>query len=149
LVRQRSRRGYRQASVSFWSWSEGEPDPSTHFPLGGFPEFPQALRRGISEFGKNDSNGDYNMDHNHETRGNGGFFSSAVNIALIGFLAIGGYFLITEHRAHVATVIPYLPFLLILACPLLHIFGHGGHEGSGNSRDGSPDEGRNTPPHQH
>ena len=46
----------------------------------------------------------------------------------LGFLAIAGYFLLTEHRAH---VIPYLPFLLLLACPLMHLFmhrGHGGHD---------------------
>jgi hypothetical protein len=42
------------------------------------------------------------------------------------FLLIAGYFAITEHRAH---VVPYLPFLLLLACPLLHLLhGHGGHE---------------------
>ena len=42
---------------------------------------------------------------------------------LIGFLAIAAYFLFSEHRAH---FIYYLPFLLLLACPLLHMFhGHG------------------------
>ena len=42
-----------------------------------------------------------------------------------GFALIAGYFLITEHRAH---VIQYLPFVLLLACPLMHLFhGHGGH----------------------
>ena len=46
-----------------------------------------------------------------------------------GFLLIGGFFLVAEHRAH---VYPYLPFLLLLACPLLHMFhGHGGHGGHG------------------
>ena len=41
------------------------------------------------------------------------------------FVLISAYFLITEHRAH---VIQFLPFLLLLACPLLHMFhGHGGH----------------------
>lgn len=41
-----------------------------------------------------------------------------------GFLLVAGYFLITEHRAH---VVPYLPFLLLLACPLMHLFHHRGH----------------------
>ena len=36
-----------------------------------------------------------------------------------GFVLIIGYLLLTEHRAH---VIQYLPFLLVLACPLLHLF---------------------------
>ena len=44
---------------------------------------------------------------------------------LLGFLLIAGFFLFTEHRAHLFGI---LPFLLILACPLMHLFHHGhGH----------------------
>jgi hypothetical protein len=44
---------------------------------------------------------------------------------LIGFLAIAGYFLLSEHRAH---FIAYLPFVLLAACLLLHLMhGHGSH----------------------
>jgi hypothetical protein len=44
---------------------------------------------------------------------------------LLGFAVIAGYFLVTEHRAH---LFEYLPYALLLACPLLHLFhGHGGH----------------------
>lgn len=46
----------------------------------------------------------------------------------ICFLAIAGFFLLTEHTAHVFGVLPYL---LLLTCPLMHVFmhhGHGGHE---------------------
>lgn len=46
-----------------------------------------------------------------------------------GFLAVGGFFLITEHWAH---LFGYLPFLLLLACPLMHLFHHGGHGGHGS-----------------
>ena len=66
----------------------------------------------------------------------------------IGFALIAGYFLVTEHRAH---VVEYLPFLLLLACPLLHFFhGHGGHQGHG----GPENEGRSRkdpepPQHRH
>jgi hypothetical protein len=43
----------------------------------------------------------------------------------VAFGLVGAYFLITEHRAH---VYEYLPYVLLLACPLLHLFhGHGGH----------------------
>ena len=35
-----------------------------------------------------------------------------------------GFFLLTEHRAHLFGV---LPFLLVLLCPLMHLFMHGGH----------------------
>ena len=57
---------------------------------------------------------------------------------LLGFLAIGGYFLITEHRAHLALAIPYLPWLLLLACPLMHRFMHHGH-GAHGGHDGASD----------
>jgi hypothetical protein len=48
---------------------------------------------------------------------------------LLGFLAIAGFFLVTEHTAHVFGVLPYL---LLLACPLLHTFMHHGRGGHGN-----------------
>ena len=35
-----------------------------------------------------------------------------------------GFFLLTEHRAHLFGA---LPFLLVLLCPLLHVFMHHGH----------------------
>jgi hypothetical protein len=47
----------------------------------------------------------------------------------VGFALIAGYFLLTEHRAHFFSALPYL---LLLACPLLHFFhGHGGHHQRG------------------
>ena len=49
-------------------------------------------------------------------------------IAFLGFVAIAGFFLITEHRAH---VLGALPLLLLALCPLLHLFGHGGHNHGG------------------
>ncbi|CAG0987699.1 hypothetical protein BURK2_02201 [Burkholderiales bacterium] len=47
----------------------------------------------------------------------------------IGFAAIAAFFLFTEHRAHLFGVLPYL---LLLACPLMHLFHHGGHGGHGS-----------------
>lgn len=42
-----------------------------------------------------------------------------------GFAAIAVYFVVAEHRAH---ALQFLPYALLLACPLLHLFhGHGGH----------------------
>ena len=53
-------------------------------------------------------------------------------LALLGFLAIAAFFLLTEHRAHLFGALPYL---LVLACPLLHFThgGHGGHGGHGHA----------------
>jgi len=42
----------------------------------------------------------------------------------MGFLLFGAFLLLSEHRAH---ALGYLPFLLILACPLMHVFMHHGH----------------------
>ena len=48
-------------------------------------------------------------------------------LVFAGFIIIGGYFLISEHSAHLAVALPYLPYLLLLVCPLLHVFLHRGH----------------------
>jgi hypothetical protein len=42
-----------------------------------------------------------------------------------------GLLLLTDHRQH---VLDFLPFLILLACPLVHIFMH---HGSGTSQHGS------------
>lgn len=55
---------------------------------------------------------------------------------LIGFLAIAAFFVLAEHKAHLMGALPYL---LILLCPLLHVFhhrGHGGHHDHGEQHDG-------------
>jgi hypothetical protein len=61
------------------------------------------------------------------------WFRSRTGLVLLAFLAIAAFFLITEHRAHVLGV---LPFLLVLLCPLLHLFLHGRH-GGGHAGHGS------------
>jgi hypothetical protein len=68
------------------------------------------------------------MEHKGYDEGSPGFFASRANIVLLGFLAIAGYFLVTEHWAH---IVPFLPWLLLLSCPLMHVFMHGGHGGHG------------------
>lgn len=55
---------------------------------------------------------------------------------LIGFLVVAAFFLFTEHTAHVFGVLPYL---LILACPLMHLFMHGGHGSRGMHSGGNDD----------
>lgn len=52
------------------------------------------------------------------------FWKSKAAIVMLVFAGVGGFFLITEHWAHLYGI---LPFLLILACPLMHIFMHHGH----------------------
>ncbi len=47
----------------------------------------------------------------------GPWFRSRSGLVLLAFPAIAGFFLVTEHTAHLLGVLPYL---LLLACPLLH-----------------------------
>ena len=60
----------------------------------------------------------------------GSWFRSRSGLILVAFLAIAGFFIVAEHTAHVLGVLPYL---LLLACPLLH-FVHGRHGGGHGGR---------------
>jgi len=58
----------------------------------------------------------------------------------IGFVLIAVFYLLKEHYAH---VVGSLPYLLLLACPLMHLFGHGHHGrhgGEGGVRSVDPAE---------
>jgi hypothetical protein len=75
-----------------------------------------------------------------------------------GFAVVALFFLVTEHRAH---LYGWLPYLLLAACPLMHLFhGHGkhGNHGAGEQprrRDQTPpdtpdaDDPVSPSPHQH
>ncbi len=98
------------------------------------------------------------MNHSHE-HGNGrpsGPNWSRINqwVLWIG-LAAAVAWMFFRHSEHVVTL---LPFLILLACPLMHLFGHGGHGGHGRHGGGSDarpkDDARQLPPggqggHQH
>ena len=64
------------------------------------------------------------MNHDHPEKPPS-FWRSRTGLTLLGFLAIAGFFLFTEHRAH---LLGALPFVLLALCPLLHLFGHAGHD---------------------
>ncbi|MBY3184237.1 DUF2933 domain-containing protein [Rhizobium laguerreae] len=56
-------------------------------------------------------------------------WSTYTRTVFIAFAAIALVLITYEHRVHVLGI---LPWLLILACPLMHLFmhhGHGGHSG--------------------
>jgi hypothetical protein len=60
------------------------------------------------------------------------FWRSRYGIGWLVLAGIAGWFLWTEHRAHLFGA---LPWLVLLACPLMHLFmhrGHHGHHGQGN-----------------
>ena len=82
------------------------------------------------------------MEHEHHSENRKGWLNSTSNWVLLAFLAIAGFYLIAEHKAHVFGM---LPFLILLACPLLHVFMHRGHAGhSDDSPSAGHDHGNQT-----
>ena len=73
------------------------------------------------------------------------FWSSRYAIGLFVLGAIALYFLLTEHRAHFFFA---FPLLLLLACPLMHIFMHHGHGGHGDGNDHHHDSLQRAPAEQ-
>ncbi|THJ15555.1 MAG: DUF2933 domain-containing protein [Nitrospira sp. CG24B] len=70
-------------------------------------------------------------------------------LVLGAFLAVLGFFLVTEHRAHLFGVLPYL---FLFACPLFHLLLHRRHGGHGiDSPQGrkEPDSQANAGGHSH
>ena len=57
---------------------------------------------------------------------------------LWGAIGIIGYFLFTEHRAH---LIYFLPYALLLACPVMHLFMHHGNHESHSARSNENERG--------
>lgn len=56
-------------------------------------------------------------------------------LGLCLFLGIALFFLWEEHQAHILGAAPYI---LLLLCPIIHLFmhrGHDGHDGAGDSGD--------------
>lgn len=76
-----------------------------------------------------------------------------LRITLWLFLGIAAFYLVIEHREHVLAGVPWLPYLLLAACPLMHLFGHGRHghhhhedaPGSAPLRDDATKGSSNTP----
>ena len=69
------------------------------------------------------------------------FWRSRRGLGWLVFAAAAGWFLWAEHRAHLLGALPYL---ILLACPLMHVFMHHGHHGqhrhgSGAAPGGSQD----------
>ena len=52
-----------------------------------------------------------------------GYWTSLHGLATLFLIGVALYFLLIEHGGH---TLPYLPYLIILLCPLMHIFMHKG-----------------------
>ncbi|WP_299364934.1 DUF2933 domain-containing protein [uncultured Paracoccus sp.] len=76
------------------------------------------------------------MNHNDDSTSRD-FLASRSALVLAVFLAIGGFYLITEHTAH---LVGYAPLLLLVAlCGGMHFFMHGGHGHGGNGDNAERD----------
>lgn len=74
-----------------------------------------------------------NESHHPDGRGaGGGFWRLRTGFVFAAFLGIAVFLLLIEQWALAFGV---LPFLLLLACPLLHAFMHRGHGSHGIQRD--------------
>ncbi|MBY8097198.1 DUF2933 domain-containing protein [Vibrio fluvialis] len=52
------------------------------------------------------------------------FWTTPNGWGVIALIGAASYFLLTEHREH---VFEYLPYLILLLCPVMHLFMHHGH----------------------
>jgi hypothetical protein len=59
------------------------------------------------------------------------WLKSPTGLLAAAALALFIVYVLAEHGAH---VVPLLPFGLILLCPLMHLFMHGGHGGHARSQ---------------
>lgn len=82
------------------------------------------------------------MNTQHGLHGVGEWARSRTGLVTIALLAIAAFFLIVEHYAHVFGL---LPFALVLLCPLMMLFMHGGH----GSHDHNNGQANNDNPHVH
>ncbi len=86
------------------------------------------------------------MQHSHHPseKGSNGesWLLSRTGIATIVAVSVLGFLIYQGHGAH---LLGYLPFALILLCPLMHIFMHGGHGGHGGHQHSEEDTSTLTP----
>jgi hypothetical protein len=61
-----------------------------------------------------------------------GYWTSLHGLATLALIGAALYFLLVEHGAH---TLPYLPFLILLMCPLMHLFMHKSHGVHGHEDD--------------
>ncbi|MTI90800.1 MAG: DUF2933 domain-containing protein [Pseudomonas stutzeri] len=79
------------------------------------------------------------MYHRHLHRNNEiSFWKARPGVALLMLAIIGFFYLAREHYGH---LLQGLPYIILLLCPLLHLFGHN-HGGRSNPTRVSKDKDR-------
>lgn len=80
------------------------------------------------------------MEHAAEPTSQRGPLRIPLWVGVCFFLAVATFFLWEEHKAHILGVLPYV---LVLLCPIVHLFmhrGHGGHAAGHVGHDTQPRE---------
>ena len=76
------------------------------------------------------SHGDGGAHNTREHENGKSWLFSRTGVATLVAVSVLGFLIYEGHGAHLLGLLPYL---LILACPLMHIFMHGGHQHGGGS----------------
>ncbi|WP_291296860.1 DUF2933 domain-containing protein [Elioraea sp.] len=63
------------------------------------------------------------------------WWRTRTGVAAIGFALVGSFYVLREHWGHAFGALPYL---LILACPLMHLLMHRGHRQHGSGVGTAP-----------
>jgi hypothetical protein len=81
------------------------------------------------------------MSSQHSANRPPAFWKSKPGIALGMLLVIALFYLAREHYGHILGLLPYM---ILLLCPLMHVFGHhhGGHSHHGETAGSIKDENR-------
>lgn len=72
-------------------------------------------------------------------------FTNIKGLAILGLVTAGAVYLAFWHGAHLAA---FAPLLLVLACPLMHLFmhhGHHGHHGHEHHKTAAPSDTNQAP----
>lgn len=87
------------------------------------------------------ANSQHSSHQQHNHNGGGSWLFSRTGLATVAAVSVLAFLIYQGHGLH---LLGYAPFLLIFACPLMHIFMHGGHGGHGGHRhhDDSDDDDR-------
>ncbi|MFC3030782.1 DUF2933 domain-containing protein [Roseomonas sp. F4] len=66
------------------------------------------------------------------------WWRTRTGIAVIGFALVAAFYVLREHWGHAFGALPYS---ILLACPLLHLFMHHGHGHGGGGQNAGSDRG--------